>query len=211
MKWSRAFVLVALVVSFLSIQPVAAQPSGGCTGGPFAGATDLDGDGDGVNDADEVVAGTDACDPAAAPTPVCSGFVVDYDASVADTDADGVTDAAETAAGTDACDASSTPTVVCGQDVADYDASVADTDADGVTDAVEATDGTDPCDSSSVLAATIAATTTDDDDTEATDVANEIPELALTGPSNVTLGLLVALVMLVLGGASLAVGRRVEA
>ena len=42
-------------------------------------------------------------------------------------------------------------------------------------------------------------------------VCQEVPELALTGPSTAMLSLMVALAMVVLGAASLAVGRRVDA
>ena len=72
--------------------------------------------------------------------------------------------------------------------VANYNAATADTDGDGQTDAAEIAAGTDQCDSASV----------------------NIPELALTGPSTAMLGFVVALAMVVLGAASLAVGRRVE-
>ena len=129
--------------------------------------------------------------------------VANYNAATADTDGDGFTDAAEIAAGTDQCDSSSVisagaaqapattvaTTTVCGVAVANYNAATADTDGDGQTDAAEIAAGTDQCDSASV----------------------NIPELALTGPSTAMLGFVVALAMVVLGAASLAVGRRVEA
>jgi len=219
MKWRTAFLLATLVVGVLAIQPVAAQ-SGGCAGGPFTGATTLDSDGDGVSDANEVTAGTDQCDPGDAPTSVCDEFVANYDASVADSDGDGVTDAIENSSGTDACSATDTPTAVCGAYVASYNSSTFDADNDGGTDAAEIAGGTDPCDATSVLGAAAAQVTTTTTEAPATTAptttvaagaADEVAELALTGPSTAALGLLVALVMMILGMASLAVGRRVEA
>lgn len=101
-----ATLIATLALGFLSIGTASAQ-SAGCAGGPYDGATALDSDGDGVNDADEVRAGTDGCDPASTPTAICGTFVANYDAATADTDDDGHTDAAEVAAGSDACDATS--------------------------------------------------------------------------------------------------------
>lgn len=46
---------------------------------------------------------------------------------------------------------------------------------------------------------------------ETTDQVEDLPELALTGPSTAAIGVLVAFVMVLLGLASLAIGRRVEA
>ncbi len=46
---------------------------------------------------------------------------------------------------------------------------------------------------------------------ETVEPVEDLPELALTGPSTAAVGLLVALVMVLLGLASLAIGRRVEA
>ena len=101
-----ATLLATLGLGFLTIGSAGAQ-SAGCTGGPYDGATALDSDGDGVNDSDEVRAGTGECDPASTPTAVCGEYVASYDASTADTDGDGHTDAAEVAAGSDPCDATS--------------------------------------------------------------------------------------------------------
>ncbi len=101
-----ATLLATLGLGFLSLGTAGAQ-SAGCTGGPYDGATALDSDGDGVNDSDEVRAGTGECDPASTPTAVCGTFVANYDPATADTDNDGHTDAAEAAAGSDACDATS--------------------------------------------------------------------------------------------------------
>ena len=53
---------VLLVASMVLAGPVGAQ-SGGCEGGPFPGATPTDSDGDGASDAEEILAGTDECDP----------------------------------------------------------------------------------------------------------------------------------------------------
>ena len=90
-----ALAIAVLAVGALSINAVGAQ-SAGCADGPFAGATALDSDGDGVNDGDEVLAGTDQCDPASTPVTVCGAFVASYDAATADTDGDGVVDRVET-------------------------------------------------------------------------------------------------------------------
>lgn len=64
---SAMFMLVIFAVAHLMIGSAGAQSSG-CPNGPFEGATALDSDGDGVNDGDEVLAGTDECDPASTPT-----------------------------------------------------------------------------------------------------------------------------------------------
>jgi|GEM_PF-4284800 len=101
-----ATLLATLGLGFLAIGSAGAQ-SAGCTGGPYDGATALDSDGDGVNDSDEVRAGTGECDPASTPSAVCGEYVANYDAATADTDGDGHTDAAEMAAGSDACDSTS--------------------------------------------------------------------------------------------------------
>ena len=98
--------------------------------------------------------------------------------------------------------------------VANYNAATADTDGDGFTDAAEIAAGTDQCDAASVIAAAqtgTTTTTTTEASTTTTTAVQEVPELALTGPSTALLGLLVALAMVVLGVASLAVGRRVDA
>jgi len=131
-------------------------------------------------------------------------------ATTLDSDGDGVNDSDEVASGTDECDPNSTPSLVCGVYVASYTASSFDFDNDGHTDADEIAAGTDPCDSTSVIAAGAAATTT------TTVAANnggaaQAPTLALTGPSTATVTFVVGLAMLLLGLASLAVGRRVEA
>lgn len=105
-RMAAALVVTVLAVGSLSIGVAGAQ-SAGCTGGPYAGATSLDSDGDGVNDGVEVQAGTDECDPDSTPTSICGEWVANYNAGTADTDADGHTDADEVAAGSDPCDASS--------------------------------------------------------------------------------------------------------
>ncbi len=101
-----AMAAATLVAALILVAPAGAQ-SGGCEGGPYPGATATDSDGDGVSDADEVVNGTDECDPNDAPMQVCGDWVVGYDASTADTDGDGFTDAVEDSAGTDKCDSTS--------------------------------------------------------------------------------------------------------
>ncbi|MGI9608230.1 MAG: thrombospondin type 3 repeat-containing protein [Acidimicrobiales bacterium] len=74
MMAASTFALI-LVLTAAFFAPASAQ-SGGCPNGPFAGATPTDSDGDGVSDADEILAGSDECDPTsvistpAPPTPV---------------------------------------------------------------------------------------------------------------------------------------------
>ena len=73
MKWRTVLIFIAaLTVGLFWAQPAGAQASaGGCGSGvTFPGATATDSDGDGVTDANELGAGTDACDPA--DTPVLS-------------------------------------------------------------------------------------------------------------------------------------------
>ena len=53
----------ALLVASIGFAGPAGAQSGGCDGGPFPGATPTDSDGDGASDAEEVLAGTDECDP----------------------------------------------------------------------------------------------------------------------------------------------------
>jgi len=119
-------------------------------------------------------------------------------ATATDSDGDGAADATEVVAGTDECDPTDTPTQVCGEWVANYNAATADSDNDGYTDAAEDSAGTDKCDSTSVIAAT------------SNNVASEPPLLALTGPSTAMLLTLSGLSLVLIGFASVAVGRRTE-
>ncbi len=179
--WRRIFVLASLAFALFATVPAAAQ-SGGCAGGPFAGATTLDSDGDGVNDSDEVSSGTDECDPNSTPTFVCGGYVNGYNAAAFDSDNDSYTDAAETAAGTDPCD----PTSVIAAAVTTTTAAPSTTTAAPTPTTVDTGAGTGAA-------------------------AQQAPTLALTGPSTATLTFVVGLAMVLLGAASLAVGRRVDA
>lgn len=153
--------------------------------------------------------------PAAAQSGGCPGGPFDG-ATTLDSDGDGVNDSDEVASGTDECDPNSTPTFVCGGYVSNYDAAAFDSDNDSHTDAEEIAAGTDPCDSTSVIAAAATTTTTTAPTTTtaaagAGGAAQQPPTLALTGPSTATLAVVVGLAMVLLGAASLAVGRRVDA
>lgn len=79
-----------------------------------------------------------------------------------------------------------------------FDANALDSDGEGQTNPAEGADRSDPCSSDSVTSSGAAA---------------PIPpptSLALTGPSTVVVGSFVGLLTLLLGAASLAIGRRVE-
>lgn len=154
--------------------------------------------------------------PAAAQSSGCAGGPFDG-ATATDSDGDGVSDGDEVAAGTDECDPAEAPTNVCGNWVTGYDATTADTDADGHTDAAETSAGTDHCDETSVIDANVtnngANNTTDTTTTNnaTNNTAAAAPTLALTGPSSATLLALVGMSLVLLGSASLAMGRRAEA
>ena len=207
-KWRTIVAIAALVLGVVATaQPVSAQSGGssGC-GSTFAGATTSDSDGDGVSDAAEVVAGTGECDPADTPTSVCGAFVANYDASTADTDSDGFTDAAEIAAGSDHCDSTS---VIAAAVTTTTAAPAATT----MTAAPAATTTTAAPAATTTTAAPAATTTTEASVVGAGALDNDDadpPQLALTGPSTATLAAVVGVAALLLGLASLAVGRRVQ-
>ena len=210
-KWRTIVAIAALVLGVVATaQPVSAQSGGsggssGC-GSTFAGATTSDSDGDGVSDAAEVVAGTDDCNPDDTPTLVCGEFVANYDLSTADTDSDGFTDAAELAAGSDHCDSTS---VIAAAVTTTTAAPAATT----TTAAPAATTTTAAPAATTTTAAPAATTTTEASVVGAGALDNEDvdpPQLALTGPSTATLAAVVGVAALLLGLASLAVGRRVR-
>lgn len=181
--WRALIAIAAFLVGVIALQQPAGAQSGGCAGGPFVGSTTLDSDGDGVNDADEIVSGTNECDPASTPVRVCGDFVASYDPATFDFDNDGDNDAAERAAGTDPCDSTSV-----------ISAAVTTTTAAPTT----------PTETETTTTIRVAAVGVDEE-TQAP------PQLALTGPSTATLAAVVGVATLLLGAASLAVGRRVEA
>ena len=210
-KWRTIVAIAALVLGVVATaQPVSAQSggSGGSSGcaSTFADATTSDSDGDGVSDAAEVVAGTDDCNPDDTPTLVCGEFVANYDLSTADTDSDGFTDAAELAAGSDHCDSTS---VIAAAVTTTTAAPAATT----TTAAPAATTTTAAPAATTTTAAPAATTTTEASVVGAGALDNEDadpPQLALTGPSTATLAAVVGVAALLLGLASLAVGRRVR-
>lgn len=126
-------------------------------------------------------------------------------ATALDSDGDGVSDAVETQTGTDVCDPGSVPSLVCGEYISGYDAANFDADNDGVSDADETAAGTDPCDAASVAGATSTQTTT-----AVSPAVAEPPLLALTGPSTATVLVIVAMLLVGLGAASVVVGKSVD-